>query len=125
MADEHVAKIGKGRIVFRKTLLNTIRYTVLADKYAAGESDEATRSDFAYIVGHIDKVTGLSWKPIDQRATRQEFDESYWSFLELFDDMEDFHKVVHAVNDMYAPLANDVEKPDAALTDEEQADPNS
>lgn len=113
------------RLTLRNTMRQNIRFRVMAARFAPdGSADESYRSDFCWIAAHVVAVEGTKWRPVDEHATPEKFDQSYLAFADLVSYEDGFIGCVQAVNRLKA-RTDEVEKPDAALTKDEEADPNS
>jgi len=89
------------------------------------DADHAIRSDFCYVLAHLESVKGLpGWKPVDETATPEQFRACYKGLMSQIENINEFYELVRAVNALKAPKAGPLDKPDEALTEEEQADPN-
>jgi hypothetical protein len=108
------------------TLKNTLRITVryLAWKkawiYSPDSIDLGWRSDFIWIVAHMVEIRGLDWKPPADTATSEEIEAAYQRYLdtgtqELLRDI-----CGQAVTALHRPQADEVEKPDSTLTEDEK-----
>lgn len=98
----------------------------LSSKFASEETpDRNIRLDVCYVLAHLDGAKGAKgWKPVDDTSTPEQFREFYKALMSQLDDMAEFYELVRAVNDLKAPKAGPLDKPDAALTPDEEADPN-
>lgn len=99
----------------------------LAGKFVPEEKrgDYWSRSDFCYMLGHIEAVSNAKgWKPVDDTATAEQIRACYKQFGTVY-DYEMMVEVVRAINELKAPKGGQIDKPDAALTPDEEADPNS
>jgi hypothetical protein len=86
--------------------------------------DRGYRDHFCVFAARLGGVEGLDgWQPVDETATQEEFTACYLAFAEHV-DFETFYALADAVADLKGPVADAVEKPEAALTPDEQADPN-
>lgn len=112
-------------VTLKNTMRQDVRHNVMAHKFASQDDHPADwniRSDFCWFISRVVDVDGTDWQPVDETATDDEFDACYHAFTDLVTD-DGFYGCVRAVNAMKR-RTDPIEKPDAALTDEEQSDPN-
>lgn len=133
MPKTKTVRLGKAEFRFKDTLWNEIKAQNMQSRFVDETlKDAKLRSDFCYVVGHIDSVrfAGLNadWKPVDDTATESEFRVCYSHFMEWLTDvggLDAFYAgPFKTINDLKSPPADPVEIPTAALTEEEAADPN-
>ena len=112
-------------ITFKNTMRHDVRDAVMRDRFVDDAMpDRGYRDHFCVFASRIAAVKGLDgWQPVDETATQEEFTACYLSFTEHV-DFDTFYALVDAINDLKAPVADAVEKPEDALTAEEKADPN-
>jgi len=115
----------RARLTLRDTLRHDIRFAVMQPRFAGDEHpDQGFRFDFCWLVARVTAVEGLGgWQPVDETATPDEFTACYHAFAERV-DRTTFYDLVAVVNAFKQPVADAVEKPEAALTPPEAADPN-
>lgn len=124
MLQTHTAQVGAITFTFQNTLRCDIRFRVMQQRFVdEAAADAHIFTDFCWMVAHVASVEGTEWQPVDETATPEEFEACYLAFADL-GTAEWFYEVVGEVNVMKRPLADVVEKPDAALTEAEAADPN-
>jgi len=113
-------------LTFTDSVWSDIVTMALQNKFAQDDTpDRAIRSDVCYVLAHLDGAKGLrGWRPVDDTATPEQFRECYKALMSSLDDVSEFYALVRAVNELKAPKAGPLDKPDEALTDEEVADPN-
>lgn len=113
-------------LVLADSVWADIMTLALQEKFASpGDADHAIRSDFCYLLAHLENVKGLpGWKPIDDTATPEQFRACYRGFMSRLESVDEFYGLVNAVNALKAPKAGAMDKPDEALTEAEAADPN-
>lgn len=107
----------------RNTMRQDIRYAVFRGKFAEGQPDRGMRDDFCYLWARVDRVEGVKLPTLTEASDMAEFERLYYGFAERVHH-EDFIAAANAAARMKRN-SNPVEKPDEALTDEEQNDPNS
>jgi hypothetical protein len=123
---EHEIKTLDGKtitVTLKDTMRHTIRFRRMDAKFASdGQADRSLRSDFCWLLAHIGGVSGTEWHPVDEQADEKKFEQCYLGFADLVHDSE-FYTAVRAVNALVR-RDHPVEKPDQALTAEEEHDPN-
>lgn len=115
----------KATFILRNTLRHDIRFRVLAKRFAGDDLADATeRWNFVFFMARVVEVKGIDWEPVEDQCKPAEFEASYLGFADLFDAAA-MENCAQAVIAMKTPRTDAVEKPDALLTEEEKADPNS
>lgn len=112
------------RVTLRNAMRHDIRFRLMDAKFAReGEhADFQERSNFCWFAARVMAVEGIDWRPVDENASEEKFKASYLAFADLVDD-QTFIDCAMAVSRMKA-RTDAIEKPDDALTPEEEADPN-
>jgi hypothetical protein len=125
---KHTATTYDGtRVTFtlRNTMRQDITYKVLARRFAGEErADAVERDNFCYFAAHVVDCKGIDWDALTDSMKEPEFEARYFAFAEQFDGTQAFD-CARAVGTMKTPTASAIEKPDSALTEAENADPNS
>jgi hypothetical protein len=107
----------------RNTMRADARYRVWEDRFANGRPDEVDRANFAWFWSRVVKWSGIKVATITETATEDEFNAVFWGFGDHFTTAV-LVTACQAVNEMKGAIADNVEKPDDALTPVEEADPN-
>jgi hypothetical protein len=110
-------------LVFQNTMLGDVRVR-LFNRYADEKDwpDFNIRSDFAWVLAYLVAVRGVEFAIPPAHADLEVFNAAYYAFVGLTDE-DSFYGAVRAVNALKT-RTDPLEKPDALLTPEEQADPN-
>lgn len=113
-------------LTFVDSAWSDVMYLRLVEKFVTdGAADQGIAADVCYVLAHIDSAKGVKgWKPVDDTATPEQFRECYKGLLSQVDSVTEFYDLVRAVNDLKAPKAGALDKPDEALTPDEADDPN-
>lgn len=114
----------KASITVKNTLLGDIRFLDLMNRFVKeSQPDKGFRADFCWVVSFVDSVEGIDWD-LDWRDTPspEQFEACYRGLARHF-ERDTFHELVTVVNKL-KNRDDPIEKPDAALTDEDKADPN-
>lgn len=123
---EQEVNAGTWRFVLRNTAQNMMTYFMWLDVWKLADDDpEATwKSNFMLAASHTVEVEGLNgWKVPTRQASAAQLEKAYNKLMaELpFEVMREWHRAADAT---HQSPANDVEKPDKALNEDESADPN-
>lgn len=114
-------------ITFKKSLRNQMFYHRLRNDLVGDDAslpDRGERLQYAFIVAYIDSVTGVDWTPPKMGDSAKKIETSYQTFLDTIPDYETFNAIFNVIDHLFKPLADEVQRPDETLTDEQQADPN-
>lgn len=125
MANTTTAKWGGATLTLADTAYADVVYLRMVDKFAKeGAPDRGICDDVCYLMAHIRSVKGTTdWQVLDDTATDEEFDASLRVLL-VHGDLAAFRALVEKINNLKAPKAGALDKPDEALTPAEEADPN-
>ena len=118
---------GNGTIItFKKSLRNQMFYHHLRDLLVTDDDqpDRGERFQYAFIAAYAVEVEGLQWTPPKMGDRPKTCEASYQAFLDAIPDYSTFNDLYGIIDSLHTPLADDVQKPDDALTDDERADPN-
>jgi hypothetical protein len=113
------------RVVFRNTARHTLRHRAILAALEGNENglDSDMRNNFTFFAGYAVTVEGLDWKPPAVTAKPAAIVKSYEALLEVVPSTW-LYAAASAALDLLMPVANDIEKHDSALSEEEEADPN-
>lgn len=113
-------------VKFRKSLRNQMFYHHLRESLTSDDNkvDHGERLQYAFIAAYTQDVTGLEWSPPQMGDPAKKIETSYQQFLDAVPDYEMFNALFNTINDLHKPLADVVQRPNEALTEAEQADPN-
>jgi hypothetical protein len=114
----------RAQVTLRNTMRQDIRFRLMEAKFA-NEKDHADyqeRSNFCWFAARVIAVDGIDWRPVDESASEEKFKLSYYGLSDLVDDVTFLHCAM-AVSEMKS-RTDAIEKPDSALTPDEEADPN-
>jgi hypothetical protein len=108
---------------WRNSMRSVIRNVAMSAKFATEDHpDMSTRENFCAFMAYADDVDGLPL--VDETSDLQAFEDVYHQYLDAISPSE-WREAIAAMNTLFLPTANIIEKPDAAITDEEIAsDPN-
>lgn len=124
MPQTQVVTIGEATYTLINTMWADVVQITLLDKYKNEKRrDRGYWSDFLVIAPYIQAVEGWAWEPITDTITAEELDARYRALLSHLDG-GDFDHLIESLQAMRAPKGGVLDKPDAALTDAERADPN-
>ena len=128
MIHKHEFKTVDGKsasVELKNSLRNDIAESTLSAQFATEEyPDHVQRSNFCLFMAHVvpGTVKGIDWQPVDDSATEDQFTACYHGFAELV-DAQTAYACAMAVVQM-SRRTDPLEKPDPALTPDEEADPN-
>lgn len=107
---------------WRNTMLGAIQTAVMDKKFSSDDlADSGARWQFCQIMAYAESVEGLD--KIGPSRSQDEFDSVYAQLAGMV-TYDGWMEIVRALNDLKEPKADQIEKPDSALTPEEEADPN-
>lgn len=123
---EQEVKSGNFRFVVRNTAAAMMTYFVWLDawKIEDGDPESAWKANFMLAASHTVEHEGLNgWKVPPRQASAKQLENAYAKLMaELpFEVMREWHRAADAT---HQSPANEVEKPDKALSESESADPN-
>lgn len=114
----------------RATVRNANRQRRFRDLFGTGEIKLAemdftqkAQADYCYVASHVTEIRGVDWQPPADTASKKDLRANYEQYLDSVPGRLETALTL-AISSLYRPVADNVEKPDETLTDEEQADPN-
>lgn len=111
------------RAVFKNTIRNNLAFASLIEEWVQDGSDNVgMRNQFAYIICHLHEWQGDVWQPPKKR-TNTVLNDALGIFENTF-NLKQMREMADAIDNLYDPVANVLEKHDEHLTEAEAADPN-
>ncbi len=128
MQTEAKSKIEDVTFTVRATVRNAMRDDMLRDALGVDLAkkkltpEQTTQANYCFVAAHVVAIQGVDWQPPDVPADAEAIRANYEQYLDTVPRRLET-AISKAINRLYSPTANAVEKPDSALTEDEEADP--